>query len=335
MFKKQFIYFFIFAAFIFTQTGLSNGRMTLEELSKLVQKDDSHVPITGKIELMESTIDRLSPTGVQKIPGRDNMFVFNKKNPIFSETIIFDNNRTSYRTDKTDLAKEPFTINDETILSDNSNTQISNGRVFFDCSIETKTVMVVKALEGQKIGYDMNHHQLGSASSWLNHIEGTDKVEISEVAEGGKKIIDVRIEILGQGKQHVRNIKIDPGVGHRCVSVVDYYDGVLSRENKYENYKKFGDFYLPQRYTSKLYRDDSVVREKDINIVKAQFGIKVEDDVFSVEVPKGTRIMGASPLFPNKGFESWLTEKDETLTIDSIAKHEIDKIAYEEITTNR
>ena len=35
---------------------------------------------------------------------------------------------------------------------------------------------------------------------------------VKSIAEGGKKIIDVRIEKLGQGKQHVRNIKIDPGV---------------------------------------------------------------------------------------------------------------------------
>ena len=334
MFNKQLLYLFMFPAFIFTQTGLSNEKMTLEDISKLVQKDESHVPVTGKIELMESTIDRLLPTGVQKIPGRDNMIVFRKKNPIFSKTIIFDNNRTSYRIDRTDLAKETFTMPDGTILSDICSTQISNGRVFFNCSIESKTVMVVKALEGQKSGYDMRDDRLGSASPWLNHIEGTKKVEISEVAEGGKKIIDVRIEKPDQGKQHVRNIKIDPGVGYRCVSVVDYYDGVLSRENKYENYKKFGDFCLPQRFTSKLYRDGSVVREREINIVKAQFGIKVEDDVFSVEVPEGTRIMGASPLFPDEGFKSWLTEKDEKLTIDSIAKHELDKIAYEEITKN-
>jgi len=321
---------------LFGQVIKAAEKMTLEKLAVLTQSGKAD-PVTGKIVIAEYRKDHISPSGKQEISGRKGVFVYNKEEKFLENTIVFDNKKSSTRIDRIDLidlakkenvekAKEENVGN---IFSD-SGAQIFQGSALLNYFPSSKSIMMDGNKGDTEGKYSLRHYRYGFLNpSWLA-LDGAEKVEISEVVEAEKNIVIVRSERTDDGKSHVKVVKIDPKIGYRCLSLSEHYDEKPYREIKYENYKNFGGYYLPESYSNKRYtKDGRLSKEIEIIISAVQFDIEVDEDVFSIQVPEGTMIAGRSIL--NMMLKTWRTEQTEQLTIDSILDRELSELALAQL----
>lgn len=316
------IQFCILLNFLFAM--LAYGNMTLENLSSVIKANEIHVK-TGKITFIQRNPNFSKESSVI-VKGQK--YELNTRDRYSENVIYFDNDIKVTRIEETDLTRESLT--EEEAHLDISNTQIFQGTSLLNYFPAAKSVMMDHAKNSSDGSYSLNDYRYGYLKDSLLTIRDSQKTNVSEAIEDGRKIILVESFLNDKENNLKRIVKISPEFGYRCIGITEFQNDALTWEVNYENYKKFGNYFLPEKYSNKRYSNGEVIKEIEISIEDANFGIEFDFDISSIEVPEGTMIAGRS-MNPEIPLNTWYTTKKETLTIDSIYAHDIDVLADKEI----
>lgn len=300
--------------------------ISIDELSARIEENRINVN-TGKIKFIQ-----ISPQlgdNVRKVPIGNTTVEIKKMDRYSDNTVYFDSARNIKRIEEVDLTSEELKSENKSHL-DITNTQIFQDDLLLNYSPISKAILMDHKRNPSEENYTLNHIRYGYVkNSWLTLSEA-DKVNISESTENGQDILVVESSVTTDAVTKKRIVKIAPEFAYRFISVNEFKNDDLVWEAKCEEYKKYNDHYLPEKYSNKRLMNGQVIKEIEIILKDAEFNIEFDKDLASIEVPEGTMIAGRS-LNPEIPLNTWYTKEKRILTFEDIYSHDIDILSDQAI----